>query len=278
MSTSTETRPPAQQEKTRNTVGLIALITAIVGAIFAVIPGALMIGWILLPVAFILSIISLFMKDQKRGQGVTALIISIIGSVIGFIVFFAVVASSVDEAFTDDVQIEAPVENEEEAAMLDDAFADTDETPEDEGSAEEGTRNNPLPLGTTISSDEWEVSVNSVDLNATNEIMAENPFNDEPADGNVYIMIEVTATYIGDDPSGETPYVSVDYVSAGGNSFASHDSMVVTPNSFDSMETLYEGASTTGNIVVEAPQEELENGTLRISPSIFGEAVFFAVH
>ncbi len=91
-------------------------------------------------------------------------------------------------------------------------------------------------------------------------------------------MIEVTATYIGDDPSGETPYVSVDYVSAGGNSFASHDSMVVTPNSFDSMETLYEGASTTGNIVVEAPQEELENGTLRISPSIFGEAVFFAVH
>lgn len=276
MSTTTEIRPPVEQHKARNTVGLIALITSIVGAIFAVIPGALIVGWILLPIAFILSIISLFMKQQKRGQGIAALIISILGTVIGFIVFFAVLASSVDEAFSEDFQVETPSETSAEDNRADDEVT-ADPADEAEVVAEEGTRDNPLPLGTTVSSSDWDVTVNSVDLDASAAIQAENPFNEEPAEGNVYIMAEVTATYTGSDPEGDMPYVTVEYVSAGGNSFASHDAMVVTPDDFDSMETLYEGASTTGNIAVEVPQDDLDGGTLRVSPSIFGDAVFFAV-
>jgi hypothetical protein len=277
MSTSTQLPPPVQEQKSRNTVGLIALVTAIVGAVFAVIPGAVIIGWILLPIAFVLSIISLFMKDQKRGQGIAALIISIIGTVIGFIVFFAVVASSVDEAFSEDVEIQSPINNEGDSGADPDEEAATEPAEQGAPSVEEGTRDNPLTLGTTVESGDWEVTVNSVELDATDTIMSENTFNDAPAEGNVYIMAEVAATYIGSNPEGETPYVSVEYVSSGGNSFASHDSMVVTPNDFDSLETLYEGASTSGNIAMEVPQEDLESGTLRVSPGLFGDAVFYAV-
>lgn len=277
MSTSTQLPPPVQEQKSRNTVGLIALVTAIVGAVFAVIPGAVIIGWILLPIAFVLSIISLFMKDQKRGKGIAALIISIIGTVIGFIVFFAVVASSVDEAFSEDVEIQSPINNEGDSGADPDEEAATEPAEQGAPSVEEGTRDNPLTLGTTVESGDWEVTVNSVELDATDTIMSENTFNDAPAEGNVYIMAEVAATYIGSNPEGETPYVSVEYVSSGGNSFASHDSMVVTPNDFDSLETLYEGASTSGNIAMEVPQEDLESGTLRVSPGLFGDAVFYAV-
>lgn len=277
MSTSTQLPPPVQEQKSRNTVGLIALVTAIVGAVFAVIPGAVIIGWLLLPIAFVLSIISLFMKDQKRGQGIAALIISIIGTVIGFIVFFAVVASSVDEAFSEDVEIQSPINNEGDSGADPDEEAATEPAEQGAPSVEEGTRDNPLTLGTTVESGDWEVTVNSVELDATDTIMSENTFNDAPAEGNVYIMAEVAATYIGSNPEGETPYVSVEYVSSGGNSFASHDSMVVTPNDFDSLETLYEGASTSGNIAMEVPQEDLESGTLRVSPGLFGDAVFYAV-
>lgn len=277
MSTSTQLPPPVQEQKSRNTVGLIALVTAIVGAVFAVIPGAVIIGWILLPIAFVLSIISLFMKDQKRGQGIAALIISIIGTVIGFIVFFAVVASSVDEAFSEDVEIQSPINNEGDSGADPDEEAATEPAEQGAPSVEEGTRDNPLTLGTTVESGDWEVTVNSVELDATDTLMSENTFNDAPAEGNVYIMAEVAATYIGSNPEGETPYVSVEYVSSGGNSFASHDSMVVTPNDFDSLETLYEGASTSGNIAMEVPQEDLESGTLRVSPGLFGDAVFYAV-
>ncbi len=44
-----------------NIVALVAMIVAIVGFIFACIPGALIVGWILLPIAFVLSIVSLFL-------------------------------------------------------------------------------------------------------------------------------------------------------------------------------------------------------------------------
>lgn len=276
MTTKTEIYPPAEQHKTRNTVGLIALITAIVGAVFAMIPGALMIGWILLPIAFILSIISLFMKNQKRGQGIAALIISIVGTVIGFVVFFAVVASSVDEAFSEELEVASPAEGNggEESLISEDEPAEPAEDAEATG--EEGTRDNPLPLGTTISDGDWEVTLNSVDLDATEAVLAENPMNDEPESGNGYIMANVTATYLGDDSAGETPAgVRVEYVSAEGNSFDTTTSMVIVPDYFNRSETLYEGASTTGNFGVEVPLEDIENGNILVSPTMFGDGVFF---
>src|SRR5690625_5883400 len=54
------TPPPPQ----KNGIGLAALIVAIVGFLFACIPGALIIGWVLLPVAFILSIVGLTRSDR----------------------------------------------------------------------------------------------------------------------------------------------------------------------------------------------------------------------
>lgn len=280
MTTDTEihqTQPRQQPPKARNTVGIIALIAAIVGAIFAVIPGALILGWILLPIAFVLSIVSLFMKNQKRGQGIAALIISIVGTIVGMIVFIGVVGSAFDDAFSDETQIQSPTHGDEMQEFEDVTVDEEPAEPVASGDAQEGTRTNPLAIGASISNSEWDVTVNSVDLDATDVILAENTFNEAPADGNVYLMVEVSATYTGTNPEGDTPWVTVEYVSAGGNSFASHDSMVVTPNSFDSLETLYEGASTTGNISIEVPEDEIADGTLKVSPGLFGDPVFFAV-
>jgi len=280
MTTDTEihqTQPHQQPPKARNTVGIIALIAAIVGAIFAVIPGALILGWILLPIAFVLSIVSLFMKNQKRGQGIAALIISIVGTIVGMIVFIGVVGSAFDDAFSDETQIQSPTHGDEMQEFEDVTVDEEPADPVASGDAQEGTRTNPLAIGASISNSEWDVTVNSVDLDATDVILAENTFNEAPADGNVYLMVEVSATYTGTNPEGDTPWVTVEYVSAGGNSFASHDSMVVTPNSFDSLETLYEGASTTGNISIEVPEDEIADGTLKVSPGLFGDPVFFAV-
>ena len=274
MTTGSDTYTPSQQQtpppkkKSRNVVGLIALITAIVGTIFAVIPGALILGWILLPVAFILSIVSLFLKHQKRGQGIAALIISILGTIIGAIVFFAVVATAVDESFNDDVEIQSPVEGGE-SVVDEDAAADD---------GEEGTRGNPLDLGTTITESDWEVTVNSVDLNATDAVLAENPLNDDPAEGHGYILANVTATYIGDDASGDTlGGVRVEFVSSAGNSFDSTANMVIAPDYFNRSETLYESASTTGNFAFEVPMDDVANGHILLSPSMFGDGVFFNV-
>src|SRR5699024_5685920 len=215
--------------------------------------------------------------NQKRGQGIAALIISIVGTIVGMIVFIGVVGSAFDDAFSDETQIQSPTHGDEMQEFEDVTVDEEPADPVASGDEQEGTRTNPLAIGASISNSEWDVTVNSVDLDATDVILAENTFNEAPADGNVYLMVEVSATYTGTNPEGDTPWVTVEYVSAGGNSFASHDSMVVTPNSFDSLETLYEGASTTGNISIEVPEDEIADGTLKVSPGLFGDPVFFAV-
>lgn len=284
MNTLPQTPPPpqpiydqAEPPKQRNIIGLIALIVAIIGAIFAVIPGALILGWLLLPIAFILSIVSLFMKNQKRGQGIAALIVSIVGTVIGFVVFIAVVDSAFDEAFSEDTQVASPPEDSD---VEDNNGAAVEAEPVEEDAASEGsgegTRANPLPIGSTIVTEDWEVTIDSVDLDATAEL-SDHTFNDVPDAGNGYILVGMTATYVGDDPEGASPWATVKFVTSSGNTFDSTDSFVVADDSFDSMETLYEGASTSGYKALEVPLEDIENGTLRVSADLFADDKFFAV-
>ena len=94
---------PEPEKKPRNVLGIVALALAAVGFIFACIPGALIVGWILLPIAFILGIVALFQKDKPKWQGVTAIIVSVVGTIIGVIVFLVVAATAFNNAFSDTV-------------------------------------------------------------------------------------------------------------------------------------------------------------------------------
>lgn len=284
---STSFAEPTVQEKkaSRNTLGIIALVAAILGAIFACIPGALIIGWVLLPIAFILALVSLFLKGKKKAAGISALVISVVGTVIGVVVFFAVVADAFDEAFNEETTASVPSldsEDVEDEEQNDDAAAEVpadqeEAADEPTGDAEQGSRSNPYPLGTEISSSEWTVTVNSVDLDADAAIAAENPFNDEPAEGRNYILVNLTAQYIGTDDEGAMPWASVEYVSAQGNTFDSLDALAVTPEAFDQTTTLYEGASETGNIALQVPSEDISEGVLAVSPDMFSDTVFVSV-
>lgn len=252
---------PPSQEKQKNTIGLIALIVAAVGFVFACIPGALIIGWVLLPIGFILAIVSFFLKGKKKGLGVAALIVAIVGTIVGFVVFFTVVATAFDDAFSNgDTSVSVP----EGSGVVEEV-------------ADENSRENPYPLGSVISDDEWELVVNSVNLDATEAVASANEFNDAAPAGEVYILANVTITYKGTDPSGAMPTQSIAYVTVEGNTVNSFDSFAVAPDALDSITTLYEGASTTGNVVLTAPAESVGQGVLAVSPSMFGEKVFVAV-
>lgn len=256
-------RPPQKRQK--NVMGIIAFIIAIVGFIFGCIPGALIMGWILLPIAFLLAIISFFLKG-KKGLSIAALILSVVGTIVAILVFLFVVASSFDDAFSDDVSAEAPAEEVVgEAGDAEDAGGD------------EGTRKNPYAIGTKISSENWDTTITNVTLDATDEVLAENEFNETPDDGNQYMMIDVEMTYTGDEPDGEMPMATFEYVSAGGNTFDGLDDMVVAPNALDTLENMYNGASTSGSIAIQIPSEDAEAGVLAVNPDMFADKVYVAV-
>ncbi|WP_363357602.1 DUF2510 domain-containing protein [Microbacterium sp. LMI12-1-1.1] len=85
-------------KKPRNILGLVALAVSAVGFIFACIPGALIVGWVLLPIGFILGIVALFQKDKPKWQGLTAIILSVIGTIVGVVVFISLAAGAVSDA------------------------------------------------------------------------------------------------------------------------------------------------------------------------------------
>lgn len=258
----------AKAKKQRNVIGLVALIAAIVGFIFACIPGALIIGWVLLPIAFILAIVSLFLKGKPKGMGITALILSIVGTIIGFIVFFSVVTSSVDDAFGgSDTTVSAPT-----------AEAAGNAPAAENSAAQAGTRENPSPLGSAVESKDWRVVVNSVTFAASDAVAAANQFNDPPAAGSEYILVNYSATYLGDDANGQTPmFVSVDYVTADGKTIDQFDQSVVAPDAIDSSNTLYKGGTVTGNIAIQVPTATADQGVLAVEPGIIADKVFVAL-
>lgn len=270
VSTATLSPEPKKQNKKSNTVGLIALIAAVLGFIFACVPGALIIGWVLLPIAFILALVSLFAKNKSKWMGITALILSIVGTIVGVIVFFSVVTDSVDEALSG---------GETTVVEPSDGTAPQDDSDEErEADSDAGTRSNPYPIGSVIENDEWRIVVNSVDLAATDAVLAANEFNEAPAEGSGYILVNYSATFLGDDPNGQMPaMLSIEYVTADGTTVNSFDTMALPPEPIDSTSALYTDGTATGNIVFSVPTATAGKGALAVRPGVISDKVFVAV-
>jgi ketosteroid isomerase-like protein len=255
---------PVAEPKKNNVLALVALIVAAVGFIFACIPGALIVGWILLPIAFVLSIVSLFMKGDRKWMGIVGLILSVVGTIVGFIVFFAVMVTAAGEALDEissgETVVTQPADEDAETAAED--------APADGGA--EGTRDNPYPLASQISSDDWTVVVNSYTADGNPVVTAGNEYNEAAPAGSHYEVVNYTVTYTGDD-KGLAAEVGVAVVTSGGNVVNSYDSFVLLADPIG-MDELYNGASATGSAAFVVPDGETV--LIRVRPGMLADEVF----
>ena len=265
---------PVPVKGVRNTLGLIAMIVAIVGFIFACVPGVLIVGWILLPISFILGLVAVFRQGETKWQAVTAIIVAVVGSIVGALVFVVVVADAVDEAVSSQTSAQASVVAE---APAQDERAVTSQ-PEAAAEEQSSTRDNPLPLGTEVKSREWSAVVSSVTVDATDAVLAENMFNDPPQPGTEYILVNYSVTYTGNDPNGQSPvFVGVNYVTADGVTIDGTESLVAAPQEIDRLTTLDNGGSASGNIVLQVPSATAQDGVLAVEPGLIEDKVLIAV-
>jgi len=265
--------PPASKQK-NHPLGLVALIAAGAGFIFACVPGALVVGWILLPIAFVLSIVALCMKGKKL-FGILAMVLSVVGTIVGFIVFFSAVAGAVDDAFNESFD-DTGVVAEEPAANDGGDDETSEEIAEEPAGPVEGSRENPYALGTMVSNEEWEVTVNSVQLAATEAVLAANIVNPTPDEGDEYILVNVTATYVGADVGTPAIDLGFGYVTSDGIAIDGLSTFAVAPDALDQLTELYNGASISGNLVYAVPSATAADGTITVRTSMFGDDVFFA--
>ena len=164
VATSDATFAPAPgSDRTPHVLGIIALVVAAIGFIFACIPFVPIVGWILLPTAFVLSIVALFLKGAKW-PAITGLALSIVGTIIGVIVFVTIVSASFTEAFDD---IEGAIAEASESA---EAFVDDEEPATDEPDA--GPVGNLAFGDTMIYEDDVELTVSAPEPYTPSEVAA----------------------------------------------------------------------------------------------------------
>lgn len=248
-----------QPSPQRNVVGIIALVAGIIGFIFACIPGALIIGWILLPAAFILGIVGVCLSGKTKGASIAAICVSIVGVIVGVVVFFTLVADSFSDAFNES-----------------DLTAGPGSPPTIGGGSREdftpkpGSREDPLPIGQTVSNEEWNVVLGQP-VEAGNIVAAENQFNEPPQSGMEFWMVPVRATYVGSETGTPAYEVRVEFVGSDNRTYS--ESCGVIPNPLNDVDELYPGGVGEGNVCVAVPAGA--DGLWSVSAGIIGDPVFF---
>jgi hypothetical protein len=248
--------PPIKQ---KNTIGLIALVVSVIGLIFSCIKGALIVGWVLLPIAFILGIVALVQSGKSKGTGTAAIIISIVGGIVGAAVFATVVTDSVHDAFKGSNLSASPS-----------AAASAPTTDQSNAGNPDGSRENPYPIGETVGNQDWKVTLGAPH-EAWSEISATNEFNDPPKAGMQFWIIPVTAVYTGDATGNLMFGISVKFVGSDNRTYG--DSCGVIPNPLSDIGDLYKDGVGKGNTCVAVPAGA--DGLWTVSTGVIGKPVFF---
>ncbi len=107
----------------------------------------------------------------------------------------------------------------------------------------------------------WEVTLDPTDQDATDEVLAENPFN-EIAEGRTAAMVPVTLTYVG--PEAGDPWLDLDFrfVGTDGNTYSAgpDDFCGVIPNDLADRGEMFPGATVTGNVCHAVPDDVIDGG------------------
>jgi hypothetical protein len=260
--------PTPDQAKGSNGLATAGFVLALLGVLGCWIPVLNILAMILAVIGVVLAAVGLA-KSKKAGAGkglaIAGLVLGVLALVLSVLIN-AVFVSAVDEA-------------------VDEATSTTVETPADSGDAKSGdkaastdealgtTRDNPAPLGSAISGADWTVTINSVKTADRDSI------GQAPVAGSTLLVVNLTATYNGDDEQGDSAWATVKFVSPDGTTVdsTSGSTLFLAENEFDSLKTVYNGASVKGDQLLEVPADSWKNGVLAVSPDMLSDDTFVAV-
>ena len=141
--------------------------------------------------------------------------------------------------------------------------------------SEFGSRNNPVALGKSVVVNDWKVQVLSVNTDATKMVMKADPFTSAPSVDESFLMIQVKATYVGDESGEPSLDLRFKIVGSKGNTFA--NSCGYSANSFENNGETFPGASVTGNLCFTVDRDQIKGATVSIQEGYSSEARKFVL-
>jgi hypothetical protein len=146
--------------------------------------------------------------------------------------------------------------------------------------AEPGTsRSNPLPLGSTVELEDWKVTVAGYKQGeeAVSAITAANQFNEAPAEGTSYVLVDLAVEYTGDAEEAQSPLIGLDLRLTGSKHLLYGSAMLVPEQALEGQ--LFKGGKAEGQraFVIAADEDNL---MMRVqqSFSLSAEPVFVALN
>ena len=260
-----------------NGLAVAGFVVALVALLLSLIPIVNNGAFVLALVGLVLAVVGLVRARRgapRQGMAVAGIILAVVSgaAVLASQAFYGSVLDDVSDALDDTPAVTgegAPAEPDadaaDQAATDEDVAADPEPAP-----AEEGTRDNPFTFAETVGNDDW-----TIDLGKPHEawadIRAENPFNEEPANGMEYWIVPVEATYTGSETG--TPWTDLTVEFVGDDNVTYSDSCGVLPDDLMDTDELYEGGSAKGNVCVAVPAGA--QGTWTLTAGWFADPVFF---
>ncbi len=143
--------------------------------------------------------------------------------------------------------------------------------------ASAGTLDDPIPAGTWATVGAVDAVVLATQPDATEVVLADNEFNEEPAPGNRFVIWRVAVANVGDEP---TPLIAELSFSVVGPSAVAYDASSycgVIPDEFDAFREVFPGGRVEGNLCWEVADEDADDLVLLIDEfALSGDRAVFA--
>ncbi len=269
---STDAPPPAPTGPSKtNGLGIAAIVLGGIGLVLAFLPFVGFIGGVLAFVGLILGVIGLFQKSKAKMLAIIGTAVSgfaLLMAIIMGVVYTAAFVSAVDKSLESGGTVNEPADNEPAV----------EEEPAEEPAPELGTRDNPAPIGSTVTLIDfgepvWEVTVNAPVWDVNAEVAAANMFNPEPAAGNQYASVPVSVKYIGTKTG--TPQFDLQFKYVSPESQGYDGAFVTMDGQLSAVDELYPDGVGTGTVIIEIPSASVGAGTWSVQ-TIFGDPIYFA--
>jgi hypothetical protein len=149
-----------------------------------------------------------------------------------------------------------------------------------EGLVTANTEADPAAMGVTGQTGPYLITVTGTNPDATDQILEMDSFNEGPADGYRFVLINVSVTYIGDGVGDPGVELSYDGVGQSGTEYSTAaDSCGIVTNDEFSTGDLFTGAVVTYNVCWQVAADDADSLLLQVASygDGSGETVWFSL-
>ncbi|MBG6084427.1 DUF4352 domain-containing protein [Zhihengliuella flava] len=261
--------PPAPVKSSAGKgLGIAALVIAIIALLLSAVPiinnAAAVLGFI----ALILGITSLVVAAKKnggKGFGIASSIIAVVAIVVVFATqaFYTAALDEVERSFNESMEeAETGVRDADPAEVAAGASAAADGDTAEAATDQADVTQEALTPGATAAVGDYEVTVDAVNLDATEDVAAANEFN-SPAEGQ-YVLTDLSVTYTGDEEG--TPWLDLNLELVGSDAriYSTTTCVAVLENSAIDQPNLSAGGSSSYQACFDVPAEATEGAQVRV--------------